>query len=86
MSEQEPKSEIEPGQRWRHEGEGGLYEVTGFDPVPDATNYEETGQIERSVLYTQLYDGDYPTGQSWRRVESSFLKHFTRDTDDSAGN
>lgn len=67
MSENDPKK----GEIYYHSSnKQNKYIVLGIHP--DATLYEETGKVERTVRYMQLYTGSYPRGTIWTRELGDF--------------
>lgn len=62
--------EIVIGGRYRHI-EGTEYTVE--EVILDATNYEETGKLEKTVTYTQQVAGHYPVGTKYARRLGDFL-------------
>ncbi len=77
MSEQPPTQEFDvwPGDTYEH-CMGGTYRVIDFGQ--DATGYEETGAVTRTVVYEQLSNGKaYPAGTVWTRSLHEFINGTT---------
>ena len=47
--------------------------------IMDATNEEATGKLPKTVIYTQVVAGIYPTGTRYSRQLEDFLSQIDRD-------